>query len=128
MVVVLGLAFLMSAILTIYLLFRSGDTQVPNLVGRPEIEAKKMAEKAGLKVRVQRRNDQSVPTDTVIETRPLPNSYVKKDSGLTIIISNGPATSGSLLINNLEIQLSKIVLFSDNDHKIYLSGGHSRSK
>jgi len=91
MVVVLALAFVMSAVVTIYLLFRIGDTRVPNLVGKPEVEAQKTAEKAGFKVKLQRRNDPAVPANTVIETRPIPNSSVKKDSFLTIVVSSGPA-------------------------------------
>jgi beta-lactam-binding protein with PASTA domain len=90
MVIVLALAFVMSAVVTIYLLFRIGDTRVPNVVGKPEVEAQKTAEKAGFKVKVQRRNDPSVPANTVIETRPIPNSSVKKDSVLTIVVSSGP--------------------------------------
>jgi serine/threonine-protein kinase len=90
MVIVLALAFLMSAVITIYLLFRIGDTRVPNLVGKPEIEAQKTAEKAGFKIKIQRRPDPSVPANTVIETRPVPNSSVKRDSVLTLVVSNGP--------------------------------------
>ena len=90
MVIVLALAFVMSAVVTIYLLFRIGDTRVPNLVGKPEVDAQKMAEKAGFKVKVQHRNDPSVPANTVIETRPMPNSSVKKDSVLTVVVSSGP--------------------------------------
>jgi len=90
MVIVLALAFVMSAVVTIYLLFRIGDTRVPNLVGKPEVDAQKMAEKAGFKVKVQHRNDPSVPANTVIETRPIANSSVKKDSVLTIVVSSGP--------------------------------------
>jgi beta-lactam-binding protein with PASTA domain len=90
MVIVLALAFVMSAVVTIYLLFRIGDTRVPNLVGKPEVEAQKTAEKAGFKVKLQRRNDPAVPANTVIETRPIPNSSVKKDSVLTIVVSSGP--------------------------------------
>jgi beta-lactam-binding protein with PASTA domain len=89
MVIVLALAFSLSAIVTIYTLFRSGDTHVPNVVGRPEVEAQKLAEQAGLRVKIQRRIDLSVPTSTVIETRPGPNSSVKKDSVLTIVVSSG---------------------------------------
>jgi beta-lactam-binding protein with PASTA domain len=91
MVIVLALAFVMSAVVTIYLLFRIGDTRVPNLVGKPEVEAQKTAEKAGFKIKLQRRNDPAVPANTVIETRPIPNSSVKKDSVLTIVVSSGPA-------------------------------------
>lgn len=97
MVIVLALAFFLSATVTIYTLFRSGDTRVPNIVGKSETEARTLAEKAGLKVRIQRRFDAAVPADTVIETRPGPNSSVKKDSGLTIVVSNGPPQVRGLL-------------------------------
>jgi hypothetical protein len=95
MVIVLALAFSLSAIVTIYTLFRSGDTLVPNVVGRPEAEAQKLAEQAGLRVKIQRRNDSSVAPNAVIETRPGPNSSVKKDSVLTIVVSSGPVQTKS---------------------------------
>jgi len=95
MVIVLALAFFMSATITIYTLFRIGDTRVPDVVGKTEAEAQKLAEKAGLKVKITRRNDSTTPTDTVIETRPGPNSSVKKDSNLTIIVSSGPSQTKS---------------------------------
>ncbi|MEW6209346.1 MAG: PASTA domain-containing protein [Acidobacteriota bacterium] len=99
MVIVLVLAFLLSATVTIYVLFRSGDTRVPNVVGKPEAEARKMAEDAGLKVKIQLRSDDKIPASTVIETRPGPNSSVKKDSTLTIYVSSGPAATRSHLFN-----------------------------
>ena len=92
MVIVLALAFFLSATITIYTLFRIGDTRVPDCIGKPEAEAQKLAEHAGLKVKVTRRND-AAPADTVIETRPGPNASVKKDSTVTIIVSAGPAKS-----------------------------------
>ncbi|HYP29102.1 MAG TPA: PASTA domain-containing protein [Blastocatellia bacterium] len=95
MVVVLALAFFLSALITMYTLFRSGDTRVPNVVGKSEAEAQKMAEEAGLKVKIQKRADAAVPENTVIETRPGPNSSVKKDSGLTIVVSSGPSQNKS---------------------------------
>jgi hypothetical protein len=96
MVVVLILAFVLSAVVTIYTLFRAGDTRVPNLIGKTETEAQKMAEQIGLRVRIQRRDD-AATGGTVIETRPGPNSSVKKDSNLTIVISNGqPQKKGAL--------------------------------
>lgn len=95
MVIVFVLAFFLSAIVTIYTLFRSGDTHVPNIVGRPEAEAQKLAEQAGLRVKIQRRNDSRVPPSSVIETRPGPNSSVKKDSVLTIVVSSGPTQTKS---------------------------------
>lgn len=90
MVIVLALAFFLSAVVTIYTLFRSGDTQVPNVIGKTEVEAQRLAEQAGLRVKVQRRNDAAVPANSVIETRPGPNSSVKKDSVLTLVVSTGP--------------------------------------
>ena len=96
MVVVLALAFFLSALLTIYTLFRSGDTRVPNVLGKTEAEAQQMAEEAGLKVKIQRRIDSQVPANTVIETRPGPNSSVKKDSSLTIVVSSGPQPKSEL--------------------------------
>jgi PASTA domain len=95
MVIVLALAFSLSAIVTIYTLFRSGNTEVPNVVGRPEAEAQKLAERAGLRVKIQRRNDSTVTPNLVIETRPGPNSSVKKDSVLTIVVSSGPIQTKS---------------------------------
>ena len=92
MVIALALAFFLSATITIYTLFRIGDTRVPDIIGKPEVEAQKLAEKAGLKVKVTRRND-AAPADTVIETRPGPNASVKKDSTLSIVVSAGPAKS-----------------------------------
>lgn len=90
MVLVLVLAFFLSAIVTIYTLFRSGDTLVPNVIGRTETEAQKLSEQAGLRVKIQRRVDATVPANSVIETRPGPNASVKKDSVLTIVVSSGP--------------------------------------
>jgi len=97
MVIVLALAFSLSAIVTIYTLFRSGNTEVPNVVGRPEAEAQQLAEQAGLRVRIQRRSDPSVAANSVIETRPGPKSSVKKDSVLTIVVSSGPVQTKSQL-------------------------------
>src|SRR5262249_6143458 len=102
MVIVLALAFFLSAIVTIYTLFRSGDTQVPNVLGRPEAEAQKLAEQAGLRVKIQRRNDSTVAPNAVIETRPGPNASVKKDSVLTIVVSSGPA-QGKIQLDDLSV-------------------------
>jgi hypothetical protein len=96
MVVVLALAFVLSATVTIYVLFRGGDTRVPNVIGKSEAEAQRMAERAGLRVKIVRRSDATTPADTVIETRPGPNSSVKKDSSLTIVISSGRPESKSI--------------------------------
>jgi hypothetical protein len=98
MVVVLALAFVLSAGITIYTLFRTGETRVPDLTGRTEIEAQRMAESVGLRVKIQRRPDPRAAADTVIETRPPANSLIKKDSSVIVVVSSG-ATSGSAAIS-----------------------------
>jgi len=97
MVVVLALAFLLSATVTIYFLFRIGDTRVPGVVGKSESDAQNMAQKAGLRVKVQRRTDAHIPENIVIESRPAPNSSVKKDSNITLVVSSGASQSRSEL-------------------------------
>ncbi len=90
MVIVLALAFILSAAVTIYVVFRGGNTRVPDVLGKTETDAKKIIESGQLEFRVQRRNDDSVPMNQVIETRPAANSAVKKNSVVTVVISNGP--------------------------------------
>jgi hypothetical protein len=124
MVIALALAFFMSATITIYTLFRIGDTRVPDVIGKTEVEAQKMAEKAGLKIKVTRRNDPAAPSDTVIETRPGPNSSVKKDSILTIVISSGPSqTKGEIKINEGWFQVCSLA-FSVREQLLSLTGNH----
>ena len=119
MVIVLALAFFMSATVTIYTLFRSGDTRVPNVVGRSETEAQQIALKAGLNVKIQRRSDDKIPPNTVIETRPGPNSSVKKESSLTIVVSSGPVQTKSEAENPSFIvpRFSSLVLCSANEKR-----------
>lgn len=96
MVVVLGLAFVLSATVTIISLFRSGVTYVPNVIGISETDAQKMIEDAGLEVRVQHRSD-AAPANTVIDINRPPNSSVKKGFTITIVVSSGPAQTKSEL-------------------------------
>ncbi|HSO75707.1 MAG TPA: PASTA domain-containing protein [Blastocatellia bacterium] len=98
-VVVLGLAFLLSATVTLISLFRSGVTYVPDVIGRSETEAQKMIEQAGLEVRVQRRSDPA-PANTVIDINRPPNSSLKKGFTVTIVVSSGPAQTTSELRPN----------------------------
>jgi len=102
MVVVLGLAFLLSATVTIISLFRSGVTYVPNVIGRSETEAQKMIDDAGLELKIQRRADPA-PANTVIDINRPPNSSVKKGFTVTIVVSTGPVqTKSELRTNGLE--------------------------
>jgi hypothetical protein len=98
MVVVLTLAFFLSAVITIYIMFRSGDTRVPDTIGKTEVEAKGILEAGKFAVRIQRRTDDA-PANTVIETRPAPNSSVKTNSLVIVVVSNGPIQNKSQLRN-----------------------------
>jgi hypothetical protein len=98
MVVVLTLAFFLSAVITIYIMFRSGDTRVPDIIGKSEGEAKSILETGKFEVRIQRRTDEA-PANTVIETRPAPNASVKTNSLVIIVVSSGPAQNKSQLHN-----------------------------
>ena len=98
MVVVLTLAFFLSAVITIYIMFRSGDTRVPDIVGKTEGEAKTILETGKFEIRIQRRTDDA-PVNTVIETRPAPNSSVKTNSLVIVVVSNGPIQNKSQLRN-----------------------------
>ena len=95
MVVVLTLAFFLSAIITIYIMFRSGDTRVPDIIGKNEGEAKSILEAGKFEIRIQRRADDA-PVNTVIETRPAPNSAVKTNSLVIIVVSAGPQNKSQL--------------------------------
>lgn len=96
MVVALTLAFFLSALVTIYVMFRSGNTQVPDVIGKTEMDAKTVMEAGKFEVKIQRRAD-AAPLNTVIETRPAPNSSVKTNSVITLVVSNGPAQEKSQL-------------------------------
>jgi hypothetical protein len=94
MVVVLTLAFFLSAVVTIYIMFRSGDTRVPDVIGKSEGEARSIMEAGKFEIKIQRRTDDA-PLNTVIETRPAPNSSVKSSSLVTIVVSSGPTQNKS---------------------------------
>jgi len=96
MVVVLGLAFLLSATVTIISLFRSGVTYVPNVIGKSETEAQKMIDDAGLELKIQRRADPA-PANTVIDINRRQGSSVKKGFTVTIVVSTGPVQTKSEL-------------------------------
>ena len=72
----LALHFSLSAIVTIYTLFRSGIRGCP-MCWQAEAEAQKLVELAGLRVKIQRR-ERAAAAGTVIETQPIPNHLQKR--------------------------------------------------
>lgn len=109
MVVVLTLAFFLSAVVTIYIMFRSGDTRVPDMVGKNESEAKSILETGKFEIRIQRRTDEA-PAGTVIETRPAPNAAVKTNSLVIVVVSAGPQSKSQLIPESQPSQLIRFRL------------------
>lgn len=92
MVVVLGLVFVLSATVTVFLLIRTGDTRVPakeSIIGKSEAEARQAVQKAGLRVSdvIKLPGDEGSAPDTVFRTDPPPNSSVKKETFVRLYVS-----------------------------------------
>jgi len=73
------------------IIVRRGDlTVTPDLVGVPVIEAEKMAEAAGVKVRVDAdRPDHAVPVGSVVFQTPRVGTQIKRGRTVGIIVSSG---------------------------------------
>lgn len=94
-VLILGATFAVSAMLTVYALFHSGQVRVPNVVGLTETEAKSAIERAGLVFRPRRVHfDAEVPAGTVSEQDPVANFPVKAGFQVKVDLSKGPNPSG----------------------------------
>ena len=95
LLVLLAIAFTASAMLTIYLLFRSGEVRVPNTIGMSQEEAHRAIQRAGLGVKLRRQHfDAEVPQGTVSEQDPVAGFPVKEGFEVKIDISKGPDPSG----------------------------------
>lgn len=95
LVMLLGIAFAASAMLTIYLLFQAGEVEVPNLVGMSQIEAERAVRRAGLGVKARRQHfDAEVPEGAISEQDPVAGFPVKEGFEVKIDISKGPDPLG----------------------------------
>ena len=96
LVVVLGVAFASSAMLTIYVLFQSGEVKVPNTVGMSEQDAEKTIERAGLQFKLRRQHfDPEAPVGAVTDQDPAPGFPVKYGFDVKIDVSKGPDPTGA---------------------------------
>lgn len=85
-----------SAMLTIWLLFRTREVTVPNTVGMTQQEAETAIQRAGLTFKVRRQHfDDQAPTGAVTEQDPLPGFPVKVGFDVKIDISKGPNPAGT---------------------------------
>lgn len=94
-VALLGALFAVSAMLTIYLLFRSGEVVVPNTVGMSQEEAERAIARAGLSTKLRRQHfDDEVPPGTVSVQEPGPGFPVKEGFEVKLDVSKGPDPTG----------------------------------
>ena len=79
-------------------------TNVPDLNGKTEEEAKTLAKEAGLKVKVEIGTDESKADGVVIFQDKEANSEVEKDSTITITINSLPTEkTGKIIVNILSL-------------------------
>ncbi len=96
-VVILSGTFALSAILTMYVLFRTGEVNVPNVVGMTQEDAQREIERAGLAAKLRRVHfDETVPAGSVTVQDPNPAYPVKSGFEVKIDISKGPNPAGSV--------------------------------
>jgi beta-lactam-binding protein with PASTA domain len=87
----LGLLGIGALVLAAFLLTRTSQDVVPNVVGKQLSPARIELEQAGFEVDIDRRPDQS-PFDTVFRQVPSATSKVDEGSTVTLFVSNGPST------------------------------------
>jgi len=92
----LVVTFAVSAMLTIYVLFQSGEVKVPNVVGMSQADAEKAVTRAGLQFKVRRQHfDLDVPAGSVTEQDPAPGFPVKVGFDVKLDVSKGPDPKGA---------------------------------
>ena len=98
-IVLLGLLaglFGSSAMLTIWVLFRTREVTVPNTVGMTQQEAENAIQRAGLTFKLRRQHfDDEAPTGAVTEQDPAAGFPVKVGFDVKIDISKGPNPVGT---------------------------------
>ncbi len=91
----LAVTFVASAMVTIYVLFQTGEVKVPNVVGMSQEEAQRAVTRAGLTVKLRRQHfDAEVPAGSVTEQDPTAGFPVKEGFDIKIDVSKGPNPSG----------------------------------
>lgn len=68
-----------------------GATAVPGLVGRSEADARAVADRSGLDVRVAERRVADDPVGTVLEQRPAAGDWIGNGHAVRLVVSSGPA-------------------------------------
>ncbi len=91
----LAVTFVVSAMLTIYLLFQAGEVRVPNIVGMSQVDAERAIAKAGLTFKLRRQHfDGDVPAGSVTVQDPQAGFPVKVGFDVKVDVSKGPDPTG----------------------------------
>jgi eukaryotic-like serine/threonine-protein kinase len=64
---------------------------VPDVAGRPVSEAQTALEQADFMVAVERRYDENIPVDVVLQSDPAGGGQAPRESTVTLVVSDGPA-------------------------------------
>jgi len=64
---------------------------VPNVSGKSAADAQQALEQVGFAVTLERKNDEAVPKGGAISTDPAAGAALSRDSGVKLVVSDGPA-------------------------------------
>lgn len=107
-------------------------TTVPALIGLPQDDASRALEKAGLQVAGLEERASALARGTVLDARPVPGAMVAVPSGVTLILSGGPAevVVPDVLGQDLSaarVQLEQLGLLADSAGAEALAGAAAGS-
>ncbi|MDD4601414.1 MAG: Stk1 family PASTA domain-containing Ser/Thr kinase, partial [Negativicutes bacterium] len=89
LVLLLMLGFLTGAFLAFGKFWSSSEVTVPNVVGKPQDTARSIIESQNLRTSISETFNDKVPTGYVISQYPEPNSVVKEQRTVTLVVSKG---------------------------------------
>ena len=109
------------------LLINEGNIEVPNLVGKPIAEAKRLLEKAGLKLgEVKEVNDHSAVKNVVLASNPNAGTKIGKGDAVSISVAAGSGQKKSAYVDFVvpgkKPTAVQLVLMDDNGKTVIYSG------
>src|SRR4051812_6575587 len=107
---VLAAASFLSAMTTIRLAIRGRVVTMPNVVGKPLVEAQSMLQSGGLQMRVADRMYSSLAINSVVRQRPAPGEQVKFSQTAQVVLSLGPQSVPVPAIDGRSLRGARITL------------------
>ncbi len=109
----LAVLFVAAGYLSFSRFVRSGGTEVPDLVGRPQAELATLAEERGLECRVREgsgRYDDLVPAGHALSQIPPAGSLVKRGATIKVVLSQGPRLMEVPDVRGKALQAAQVTL------------------